>query len=107
MATYVEYKLEDGSELLVEVDAPTTSVVKVSKKGDNAIIETNTKFQEALKNAKSSTVALLAELNDLPIDEMEVTFGLKSTGEAGFFAIGKLGLEANYQVTLKWKRSTP
>jgi len=35
---------------------------------------------------------------------VEVKFGLKATGEAGnyLFAIGKVGVEANYEVTLKW-----
>ena len=31
-----------------------------------------------------------------------MTFGLKTTGEAGLFAVGKVGLEANYTVKLKW-----
>ena len=35
-------------------------------------------------------------------DEVEVSFGLKAVGEAGNFAIGKVGMEANYVVKLKW-----
>jgi hypothetical protein len=34
--------------------------------------------------------------------EATVTFGLKATGEAGNFAIGKVGMEASYMVTPKW-----
>ena len=37
-------------------------------------------------------------------DEVEVTFGLKAAGEAGNFAVAKVGAEASYTVTLKWKR---
>jgi len=35
---------------------------------------------------------------------MEVTFGLKATGELGNFAVAKASAEASYTVTLTWKR---
>lgn len=37
---------------------------------------------------------------------MEITFGLKATGEVGnnIFAVGKAGVEANYKVTLRWHK---
>jgi hypothetical protein len=34
---------------------------------------------------------------------MEISFGLKATGEAGNVAIGKAGSEANFTVKLVWK----
>jgi hypothetical protein len=39
-----------------------------------------------------------------PPDEVEVTFGLKATGELGNFAVAKAGAEASYTITLTWKR---
>lgn len=104
MATYIEYQLEDGSTLLVEADEPEGGLVRVAREDGNVILAAGAKFRDALRSAKASTAALLNELNDLPVEEMEVTFGLKSAGEAGFFAVGKVGLEANYQVKLKWKK---
>ena len=41
---------------------------------------------------------------DLHVEEAEIKFGLKTVGEAGVFAIGKVGGEMNYEVTLKWKK---
>jgi Trypsin-co-occurring domain 1 len=38
--------------------------------------------------------------------EVEVTFGLKATGEVGNIAIAKAGAEANIEVRLKWMRSS-
>jgi hypothetical protein len=35
---------------------------------------------------------------------MEITFGLKATGEAGNLAVGKVAGESNYQVRMLWKR---
>lgn len=104
MATYVEYEMGDGQVLLVEVDDSDGSIVKVARDDGNIFIKTSTKFREAVRGAKSSATTLLEELTDLPFEAVEITFGLKSTGEAGLFAVSKIGVEANYQVTLKWKR---
>jgi hypothetical protein len=43
------------------------------------------------------------DISDRP-DEVEVTFGLKATGEVGSFAVAKANAEANYKVKLTWKR---
>jgi hypothetical protein len=40
----------------------------------------------------------------LHAEETELKFGLKSIGEAGIFAISKVGREMNYEVTLKWRK---
>ena len=45
----------------------------------------------------------MAEFDDLHVEEAKIKFGHKSIGEAGIFAIGKVGGEMNYEVTLKWK----
>jgi hypothetical protein len=45
----------------------------------------------------------LRALSDPP-DEMEVSFSLKASGELGNIAIGKAGAEANYTVTLRWRK---
>jgi hypothetical protein len=98
MGTYIQYELEDGSTILLATDeegvvqAGAGDVIKKSQK----------RFEEALKAVKPSIAALYRQLRDMEAEEVQVAFGLKAMGEAGNFAIGKLGVEANYQVTLKW-----
>lgn len=106
MTTYVEYTLDDGSSLLVEADEDYgEGIVKAARDQEgNQITKTNKRFVEALHGAKVSTLALIEELKDLPTNELEITFGLKTTGEAGIFAVGKVGMEANFEVKVKWKR---
>ena len=48
----------------------------------------------------------MSQMVDKP-SEVKVTFGLKATGEAGIFAITKLGGEANFSVKLGWKHKAP
>lgn len=103
MPSFVQYTLEDGSTILVESEEVEGGLVGVSQDG-NVILEAGQKFTQALRSAKQSAIALVNEFRDLPIEEMEVTFGLKTSGEAGIFAIGKVGAESNFQVKLKWRR---
>jgi hypothetical protein len=102
MSDYVKCDLGDGTTLLVEaVDGDAGGQIIDATRGfEGAVVH---KFGEALKSVKASAAALRRELAELSADEVEVKFVLKTTGEFGLFAMGKLGAEANYELTLKWK----
>ena len=103
MATYIEYELEDGGTLLVEIKEPEGGLQKAARGRDgNIVIKATKKFRAALESVKRSATLLRQELDELKADEVEVKFGLTTTGELGNFAVGKIGVEANYEVTLKW-----
>ena len=103
MPTYLEYTMDDGSTVLVEAEAVTGGVVKASRGGLD-VVQTGKKFTDALASIRGSLKAMVTEFDALRIDEAEVKFGLKAVGEAGVFAVGKVGGEMNYEVTLKWKK---
>ena len=102
MTNYVEYKLEDGSTVLIEADE-RGGVVRASNKPGEPI-PSKKGFKEAFASVRSSIKEVMSEFDDLHVYEAEIKFGLKSIGEAGIFAIGKVGGEMNYEVTLKWKK---
>ena len=103
MATYIEYKLDDGSKVLVELEEESGGVVRASRHGLK-VVETGKTFSEALSSVRGSIKAIIAEIDALQIEEGEVKFGLKALAEAGVFAVGKVGGEMNYEVTLKWRK---
>jgi hypothetical protein len=103
MPTYVEYNLEDGSTLLVEVEEQR-GIVSATSKPDEPIAS-KLGFKRAFASVRSSIKEVIAEFDDLHVEEAEIKFGIKSIGEAGIFAIGKVGGEMNYEVTLKWKKT--
>jgi hypothetical protein len=107
MTTFIEYELEDGLTILIEApEDETTGVVRVAKDSDGNIIKrSEKKFSEALDSIRVQAALMRKKLEDLRADDVEVTFGLTTTGELGNFAVGKVGLEANYEVTLKWKNT--
>jgi len=105
MKHLVEFPLEDGTTILVEVDdSETGSVVRSGRVGD-VVSKSQKTFEEAMdkvKPAASAIIAKIRSLHDAP-DEVEVEFGLKMSADAGAF-VASAGVEANYKVTLKWKK---
>jgi len=64
-------------------------------------------FEEAVQQAIHLNVPAFlaaAETLEKPPAEMDITFGLKGTGEVGNLAVGKVTGECNYQVKMVWKR---
>jgi hypothetical protein len=75
--------------------------------GGAAVATAQSAFKEAVRQVVSVNVAgFLAAVDSLerPPDELEVTFGLKATGEVGNLAVGKVAAESNYEVRMLWKR---
>ena len=103
MPTYVEYSVDDGSTILIEAEDAMGGVVRASHDGAN-VVRAGKKFTDALASVRGSLRALVNEMDAMKVEEAEIKFGLKTLGEAGIFAVGKVGGEINYEITLKWKK---
>jgi hypothetical protein len=106
MTNYVKYTLEDGSEILVQLSTIQSGVVRAGLQ--DKIDEARKSFDEALDNVRLSALQIRRKFHDLQADEVEVKFGLTATGDFGnnVFAVCKVGVEANYEVTLKWSKTS-
>lgn len=109
MKRLVEFPLEDGSSIVVEVDEPhelrgTTSVARSGE----LFVKAQLTLAQALDKIRPAATGIITRLRTLPDppDEISVAFGIKLSGEVGAF-IAASGVEANYAVTLTWKRSEP
>ncbi len=62
-------------------------------------------FNEAVQALRQNAGVILASLQDLAPEEIEVSFGVKVGAEAGtpFFGLAKASGEASYEVKLTWK----
>ena len=107
MSTFIEYELEDGLTIMILASEETkTGRTQVARDKDGNVIKRAGKtFSEALENIKVQAKIMVNKLADLRADEVKVKFGLSATGELGNFAIGKVGAEANYEVTFTWNNS--
>lgn len=104
----IEFPLEgDDSSILVEVELDESEqrgMFPAARPGELAANATQT-FEEALERIKPGAEAVIAKLRTMTAkpDEMEVTFGLKMSAEAGAF-IASASTEANFTVLLRWNR---
>ncbi len=106
MKRLIEFPLEEGGSIWVEVDEPEPpgGVVRAANPVEMMAKASQT-FDEALDKIRPAADILVAKLRGLtdPPDEMAVQFGLKLSAEAGA-VVAAAGVEANYTVTLTWKR---
>lgn len=103
MTTYIEYELANGESILIEVDDRSDGIVQAnSKVGAIAKKKAKLKFTDALKEVKNQANILIREIEGLNIEHAEIKFGVKTVGEAGNIAIGKVGIDVNYEITLHW-----
>jgi hypothetical protein len=115
MSTYLQFT-SAGGELLVEVDAlevhpssgEQTAGLRgwVSDQASDVVAVAQRGFEDAVRQAVRMNVPAFlaaAEALESPPAELQITFGLKGTGEVGNLAVGKVAGECNYQVTMVWK----
>jgi hypothetical protein len=102
MPNYIEYRTDEDSTVLVEIEEPG-GLVRASNKPSEPV-PSQIKFKQAFASVRSSIKDVLDEFENLQVQEGEIKFGIKCVGEAGLFAVGKLGGEVNYEITLKWKK---
>ena len=107
MKRLIEFPLEAGGSIVIEVDEPEPEggVVRVARPGEVAEQARET-FEAALERLKPASNAIIGKLRSLsdPPDEVSVEFGLKMNAQLGAVVIASAGAEANYKVTLTWKR---
>jgi len=101
MKQLVEYELEDGSTIIVEVDLPEAGIERAGR-GDQ-IVKAKERFADVLEQIKPVAHTVFSKLGDLSADEIAVTFGIKLGAKAGVI-IASADTEANFTVSLTWKR---
>lgn len=113
MAQYIQFDGAHQASLLVEVQPDeVTALPGVVKAGlgdkvERTVVQAQALFTGALGNAvHQAAEALIDSMEGLPasINQVEMTFGLKVTGEVGNMAIAKAGGEVNFTVKLMWER---
>ncbi|MCP4580496.1 MAG: hypothetical protein GY839_02680 [candidate division Zixibacteria bacterium] len=107
MKQLVEFPLDDGSSILVEVDeSESAGMAAPVAFGEKTIEKAKQSFETALDKVKPTANAVISKLRDLTEqpDEINVEFGIKLSAETGAI-IASAGIEANFKVTLKWQKN--
>lgn len=108
MKHFVEFKIEDGSSIVLEVDEPETGgTTRASRRPGEITEEAKETFEQALSKIKPATDKVITTLRGLAHkpDEIEMEFGFSLNAVAGV-VIASASTQANYKVTLRWKKET-
>jgi hypothetical protein len=104
MKRLVEFPLEDGTNILIEIDdVEQGGLVKASL--SETVVKAQQSLEKSLEKVKPAAqyiIKQIRELHDSP-DEVQVSFGLKLSADAGA-VLASASAEANYTVTLKWAK---
>ncbi len=106
MKRLVEFPLEDGGTVVIEVDEPEPpGGIQRAARADEISETADQTFQAALHKIRPVASSILAEMRGLAEspDEVGVEFGVNLKGTVGAI-ISSTSVEANFKVSLKWKR---
>jgi hypothetical protein len=104
----VEFSLEDGKTLFVEVEQPKGGGLKpVAREPGEIAVKAKKTFEEAMKNLEPMITSIKKQLDaaNQPADEVEVKFGVKLSSEVGAI-LASVGGEITYEITLKWNKKS-
>lgn len=103
MIRYIEFPLEEGGTIVVEVEQPKPEFGAIQVGRPDAAAEKATRtFSQALEQIQPAISAAVDKLRGLQPDELSVEFGIKLNAQAGAF-LASAGTEANFKVSIKWQ----
>ena len=108
MKRLIQFKLKDNDEIIVvEVDEPEQEggMDRVAR-FDEVAEEAKQTFEHAIDKIKPIANIIISRLHEgltKPADEVGVEFGMKMNAKFGAI-IADAGAEAQFKITLKWKR---
>jgi Trypsin-co-occurring domain 1 len=111
MGQLVEFDLNDGGTILVEVHEATTGFsgpVTRGLGGDQVTERARYTFEDAVQRVEAAAQAIITRLRGMAQtpDEVQVEFGLDLHAEAGAF-IAAASATANFRIAMTWRRTDP
>ena len=99
----VQFELEDGSPVLIEVEEPTVRSNQKVSLIPQGVEQAQVRFAEAIAQIRPAAQAILDAFRQMNNpSEVNLEFGIKLSGKLGaiFTAVES---EATFKVALKWK----
>lgn len=103
MARLVEFEMQDGGSIVVEVDESVAGPELASTPGEIAGKAAQS-FEQAAQRIKAIAGTVLSQVKELGPEAVSVELGIKFSAEAGAI-LAKTAGEGNCKITLSWKKS--
>jgi hypothetical protein len=99
MKRLVEFPLQEGGSIIVQVDEPEVGGTVRAARGDT-IEQAKETVEDALNKVLPAARSVVEKLQSMRPDEIEVTFGISLSFKAGAFITA--GTDTNFGVTVRW-----
>ena len=103
MTEIVQFETGHGP-VLVEVAEDSVSTERIAR-NQEAVLQAETRLDEALQAARPAIRAVLETLRELVPEEHVVEFGIKLNAEAGV-VLAESPSEGHFTVKITWRRDT-
>ena len=107
MKRLVEFSLDQGGSVLVEVNEPSAGPVTRGLGRDRAdlVDKADKTFEDATAAVTPAARSLITRLRSIedPPDEVGIEFGVQLSAQSGAF-IASVAAEANFTVSMTWRR---
>jgi len=105
----VEFPLEQGGSVLVEIDEAANGPVMRGLAKDRSTVaeQTGKTFEQATAAVVPAARSLIGRLRDVddPADEISIEFGVQLSAQTGAF-IASAAVGANFKVSMTWRGGT-
>jgi hypothetical protein len=102
MKRLVEFPLQEGGSVVVQIDEPDVGGTVRAARGDT-IDQAKETLEDALNRVLPAAHSVVEKLQSMRPNEIEVTFGISLSFKAGAFITA--GTDANFGVTVRWTGS--
>lgn len=104
---YVKFELEDGTAVYIESGETHkgSSGLIPGMRGD-AADQAALSFEKSVTAVRKMASTMMSNLREGFVEqpeEVQINFGLKASGELGSLVVARGGMEANYNVSLRWR----
>lgn len=112
MKHLVEYPLNDGSTVIIEVDEPASDDTEYVGRGEELLTKAKETLEDAIQKILPAAKAVVEKVKNIETDadEIEIAFGVRLNSTFSVL-ISSVSAEANFDVTLRWhnekKSATP
>ena len=107
MKRLVEFPLDEGGTVLVEVDEPSPGPVMrgIGRDQPSLVEKADKTFEDATAAVTPAARSLIARLRSIddPPDEVGIEFGVQLSAQSGAF-VASVAAEANFKVSMTWRR---
>ena len=103
MKRLVEFPLQEGGSVVVQIDEPDLGGTVRAARGDS-LEQAKDTLEDALSKVLPAARSVVERLQVMRPNEIEVTFGISLSFKAGAFITA--GTDANFGVTVHWTGNT-